>query len=164
MTRCGTCSPISGCRSTGSSSAGTGWKNCSATSAAKRLPTRRREPPMSADSAGVIHNIGYRAYQGQRLGRPEIVRALTWYSLRAAFGFGRGAKAKIVPVLTFVVMCAPAVISAVVTALGASHARPITYDVYVAPLRILVLIVFMAAQAPDLVSRDLRSHTLPLYF
>jgi ABC-2 type transport system permease protein len=119
---------------------------------------------MSTDSAGVIHNIGYRAFQGQRLGRPEIVRALTWYSLRGAFGFGRGVKAKIVPVLTFVVMCAPAVISAAVIALSSSHTRPISYDVYLAPLRTLVLIVFLAAQAPDVVSRDLRSHTLPLYF
>ena len=73
---------------------------------------------MSADSAGVIHNIGYRSYQGERLGRPQIVRALCWYSLRAAFGLGRGAKAKIVPMLTFVVMCLPAVISAVVIALS----------------------------------------------
>jgi ABC-2 type transport system permease protein len=119
---------------------------------------------MSADSTGVIHNIGYRDYQGQRLGRPEIVRALTWYSLRAAFGFGRGAKAKIVPVLTFMVMCAPAVISAVVIALSSSHVRPVSYDTYVSAIRILVLIVFLAAQAPDVVSRDLRSHTLPLYF
>ena len=30
--------------------------------------------------------------------------------------------------------------------------------------RILVLMAFIAAQAPELVSRDLRSHTLPLYF
>jgi ABC-2 type transport system permease protein len=119
---------------------------------------------MSADSAGVIHNIGYRNYQGPRLGRAEIVRALCWYSLRGAFGLGRGAKAKIVPVLTFVVMCAPAVISAVVIALSSGHTRPISYDTYVSALRILVLIVFLAAQAPDLVSRDLRSHTLPLYF
>lgn len=119
---------------------------------------------MSADSAGVIHNIGYRDYQGQRLGRPEIVRALTWYSLRGAFGLGRGVKAKLVPALTFVVMCAPAVISAVVIALSSSHLRPISYDTYVPALRTLLLIVFLAAQAPDLVSRDLRSHTLPLYF
>jgi len=112
----------------------------------------------------VIHDIGYRSYQGQRLGRPEIVRALTWYSLRSAFGIGRGAKAKIVPILTFVVMCAPAVISAAIIALSSSHTRPISYDTYLPALRILVLIVFLAAQAPDLVSRDLRSHTLPLYF
>jgi ABC-2 type transport system permease protein len=114
--------------------------------------------------AGVIHNIGYRSYDGQRLGRAQIVRALTWHSLRSAFGLGRGTKAKIVPVLTFVAICLPAVISAVVVALNSQHTRPISYDVYVPQLRIFVLIVFIAAQAPDLVSRDLRSHCLPLYF
>lgn len=119
---------------------------------------------MSADNVGVIHNIGYRAYRGSRLGRAQIVRALTWHSLRSAFGLGRGAKAKIVPVLTVVAMCLPAVVSAVVVALNSQHTRPISYDVYTPQLRIFVLIVFIAAQAPDLVSRDLRSHCLPLYF
>jgi ABC-2 type transport system permease protein len=119
---------------------------------------------MSADSVGVIHNIGYQAYEGERLGRAQIVRALTWHSLRSAFGFGRGAKAKIVPVLTFIVMCLPAVVSAVAVALNSQHTRPISYDVYLPQLRIFVLIVFIAAQAPELVSRDLRSHCLPLYF
>jgi ABC-2 type transport system permease protein len=119
---------------------------------------------MSADNTGVIHDIGYRAYEGVRLGRVQIVRALTWHSLRGAFGLGRGARAKIVPVLTFVAICLPAVVSAVAVALNPSHARPITYDVYTPQLRIFVLIVFIAAQAPDLVSRDLRNHCLPLYF
>jgi len=119
---------------------------------------------MSADNVGVIHNIGYRSYEGARLGRAQIVRALTSHSLRSAFGFGRGAKAKIVPVLTFVAICLPAIVSAVAVALNSGHTRPISYDVYLPQLRIFVLIVFMAAQAPDLVSRDLRSHCLPLYF
>jgi ABC-2 type transport system permease protein len=119
---------------------------------------------MSADNVGVIHNIGYQAYEGSRLGRAQIVRALAWHSLRSAFGFGRGAKAKIVPVLTFVAICLPAVVSAVSVALNSQHTRPISYDVYLPQLRIFVLIVFIAAQAPDLVSRDLRSHCLPLYF
>ena len=90
--------------------------------------------------------------------------ALTWHSLRSAFGFGRGAKAKIVPVLTFVIMCAPAVVNAVAMALGRTHARVVPYDTYVGTLRVLVLLVFIAAQAPELVSRDLRSRVLPLYF
>ena len=38
------------------------------------------------------------------------------------------------------------------------------YDTYVFQLRVLVMIIFIAAQAPELVSRDLRSHVLPLYF
>jgi len=123
-----------------------------------------REGPVSADSAGVIHNIGYQAYEGPRLGRAHIVGALTWHSLRSAFGFGRGVKAKIVPVLTFIVICLPAVVNAVAVALNHQHTRLLSYDTYLPQLRIFVLIVFIAAQAPDLVSRDLRSHCLPLYF
>ncbi|HET9897975.1 MAG TPA: ABC transporter permease [Streptosporangiaceae bacterium] len=119
---------------------------------------------MSADSAGVIHNIGYRAYEGSRLGRAEILRALTWHSLRGAFGFGRGAKAKVVPLITFVLMCLPALVDAAIIALSSQHARQISYDTYLPSLRILVLIIFIATQAPEVVSRDLRSHTLPLYF
>jgi ABC-2 type transport system permease protein len=38
------------------------------------------------------------------------------------------------------------------------------YDVYVPGLRAAVVIIFIAAQAPELVSRDLRSRVLPLYF
>jgi ABC-2 type transport system permease protein len=117
-----------------------------------------------APGAGVIHDIGYQTYDGQRFGRGRIALALCWHSLRSAFGFGRGAKAKIVPVFTFVIMCAPAVVNAVIMALGRSHTRVVDYDTYVGQLRVLVLRVFMAAQAPELVSRDLRSRVLPLYF
>ncbi|HEY7016698.1 MAG TPA: hypothetical protein VH480_28250 [Streptosporangiaceae bacterium] len=116
---------------------------------------------MSAES-GVIHDIGYRRYTGPRLGRAQIIRALYWHSLRSAFGLGRGAKAKIVPVIAFVIMCLPAVANAVVVANGG--ARIVPYDTYVMQLRIVVMIIFIAAQAPELVSRDLRSHVLPLYF
>jgi ABC-2 type transport system permease protein len=114
--------------------------------------------------AGVIHDLGYRHYDGPRLGRAGIIRALYWHSLRSAFGIGRGAKAKIVPVLAFIILCTPAVINAVAMALGHSHTRIIDYDTYDGPLRVLVILVFIAAQAPELVARDLRSRVLPLYF
>jgi len=117
-----------------------------------------------AGPAGVINDIGYRAYGGERLGRGAIVRALTWHSLRSVFGLRRGAKAKIIPVITFVVMCLPAVVNAVAVALSGNHARQVSYDTYVASLRVLVMLLFLAAQAPEVVSRDLRSHVLPLYF
>jgi ABC-2 type transport system permease protein len=115
-----------------------------------------------AGGGGVIHDIGYQHYEGPRLGRPAIIRALCWHSLRSAFGIGRGAKAKIIPVIAFVALCLPAVANAVVVAQG--NARLVPYDTYVFQLRVLVVIIFIAAQAPELVSRDLRSHVLPLYF
>jgi len=120
---------------------------------------------MSAEAAapdGVIHDLGYQHYDGPRLGRPAIIRALFWHSLRSAFGVGRGVRAKIVPILTFAIMCLPAVVNAVAAARGGG--RVIPYDTYLFRLRGLVMVIFVAAQAPELVSRDLRSHVLPLYF
>lgn len=118
----------------------------------------------SAGNGGVIHNIGYRSYDGQRLGRGQIMLALCWHSLRSAFGIGRGIKAKIVPVIAFSLMCLPAVVNAAAMAVNPDHRRIVSYGVYTPGLRIPVLLLFVAVQAPELVSRDLRSHCLPLYF
>jgi ABC-2 type transport system permease protein len=116
----------------------------------------------AAGAAGVIHDLGYRSYDGPRLGRAQIVRALVWHSFRSSWGIGRGIKAKIIPILAMVVMCLPALVNAFAVAQG--NARLFGYDVYSPQLRVVVLIIFIAAQAPELVSRDLRSHVLPLYF
>jgi ABC-2 type transport system permease protein len=117
----------------------------------------------TAGGGGVIHDLGYRRYEGQRLGRPAIVRALYWHSLRSAFGIGRGARAKIVPSLIFIIMCLPAIVNAIVVARTPGHLRVVDYDTYTYRLRTLVMLIFVAAQAPEMVSRDLRSHVLPLY-
>jgi ABC-2 type transport system permease protein len=119
-------------------------------------------PASAASAAGVIHDLGYRGYDGPRLGRPRIVAALTWHSFRAAFGFGRGAKAKILPVIALVALCLPAAVNAF--AMSRGNARLVTYDTYVPILRVIVMMLFVSVQAPELVSRDLRSRVLPLYF
>jgi ABC-2 type transport system permease protein len=111
---------------------------------------------------GVIHDLGYRGYDGVRLGRRQIVAALAWHSFRSAFGFGRGAKAKILPVIAIVILLLPAVINAFQMSQGAPRILP--YDTYRASLRVLVMAIFVAVQAPEMVSRDLRSRVLPLYF
>jgi ABC-2 type transport system permease protein len=113
---------------------------------------------------GVIHDLGYRRYDGPRLGRAAIIRALYWHSLRSAFGIGRGAKAKIVPILAFILMCLPAIVNAVAVAQQPGQPPVVDYDTYAYQLRTLVMLIFVAAQAPELVSRDLRSHVLPLYY
>jgi ABC-2 type transport system permease protein len=120
--------------------------------------------PAPQASGGVIHNIGYRRYDAQRLGRAQIVRALTWHSLRSAFGIGRGAKAKIFPVVLFGLICLPAVVNAVALATDPSGGAIVNYDNYVPQLRIIPMLIFVAIEAPNLVSSDLRTHTLPLYF
>ena len=49
-------------------------------------------------------------------------------------------------------------------AMSRGNPRLVYYDTYVPVLRDLVMTVFVAVQAPELVSRDLRSRVLPLYF
>jgi ABC-2 type transport system permease protein len=124
--------------------------------------TNMSEQAAAPQPAGQIHDLGYRRYDGPRLGRAAIVRALTWHSFRSAWGFGRGAKAKIIPILLFIAMCLPAFVDAFAVARG--NAPLFGYDVYVPTLRVIVVLIFLAAQAPELVSRDLRSRVLPLYF
>jgi ABC-2 type transport system permease protein len=120
------------------------------------------EAQAQSRAGGVIHDLGYRGYDGPRLGRAQIVRALTWHSFRSAWGIGRGVKGKIVPALAFIAICLPAFVNAFAVARG--NPRLFGYDVYVPNLRAAVVIVFIAAQAPELVSRDLRNRVLPLYF
>lgn len=117
-------------------------------------------PAMTTDS--VIHDIGYKPYAGPRLGRGHILRSLYWFSLRSAFGFGRGARARIIPLGGFAAMLLPAAISIYkVASVGGDPV--LTYSHYAYSMS-LFLIVFVAVAAPELVSRDLRHHTLPLYF
>jgi ABC-2 type transport system permease protein len=117
---------------------------------------------MPSNPTGVIHDLGYRRYDGPRLGRGYIVRALAWHSFRSAFGLGRGAKAKVVPVIAMVALCLPAAVNAF--AMSRGNARLLSYDAYQPALRVIVMTIFVAVQAPELVSRDLRSRVLPLYF
>ncbi len=113
-------------------------------------------------ATGVIHDLGYRRYDGPRFDRSRIVAALAWHSFRSAFGLGRGPKAKIIPVIAFVALLLPAIVNAF--AMSRGNPRQVDYDTYVPALRDLIMLVFVAVQAPELVSRDLRNRVLPLYF
>lgn len=116
----------------------------------------------SDGNGSVIHDIGYKPYTGTRLGRAHIVRALYFFSLRAAFGFGRSARARIIPLATFALMMLPAAVSIYkVASVGGALPLPYTHYAYNTSL---LFFLFVAVAAPELVSRDLRHHTLPLYF
>src|ERR1700753_2001592 len=102
--------------------------------------------PADVLPAGVIHDLGYQRYAGDRCGRPAIVRALAVYSLRSPFGLGRGSRAKIVPIGVFALLCLPALINAVLVARGGARAFP--YDTYSYPVRVVGMIIFLAAPDP----------------
>jgi ABC-2 type transport system permease protein len=112
-------------------------------------------------SSGVIHDIGYQRYTGPRLGRGYAVRSLYTHSLRTAFGLGRGLKAKLFPWGVVAVVTMAAVI---ITAIQAQSTERIsTYPEFVDVMGFLVMLL-LASVAPELLSRDLRSRVLTLYF
>jgi ABC-2 type transport system permease protein len=109
----------------------------------------------------VIHDIGYQRYTGTRLGRGYAARSLFEHGLRVAFGLGRSAKAKIFPWIVIGLVTALAV---VVVAVKAQTGEVfLTYQDLPSVVSTIVM-VFLAVVAPELVSRDLRNNTLPLYF
>src|SRR5918995_5089729 len=114
-----------------------------------------------APNGGVIHDIGYQRYTGPRLGRRHIVASLYLHSLRAAFGLGRSAKAKVFPGIVIGLAFAVAVVGVAIRTQTGEIA--ITYLEYTEALGILILL-FLAVVAPELVCRDLRARVLPLYF
>lgn len=112
---------------------------------------------------GVIHDIGYRKYDGPRLGRWYRVRSLFSQSLRGAYGLGRPAASKILPVVLLAGMTLPALIVVVVTVMTQANELPLDYINYI-NTNFFISAIFLAAQSPQLVSRDLRFRTVPLYF
>lgn len=123
------------------------------------------EHPVTAPSGDQtrIHNIGYRSYDGPRLGRAYARRSLYSQSLRGSYGLGRSVKSKVLPMLLFVVMCVPAAIMVAVAVATKANELPVDYTRYAIVMQ-AVISLYVASQAPQSVSRDLRFKTVPLYF
>lgn len=113
-------------------------------------------------TSGVIHDIGYRHYDGPRLGRAAISRALMVSSLRHAYGLGRSGRSKVMPILLLAVMVVPAAI-VVGTEIGLQFDKPLIMPVDYAFLLQPVVALYLASQAPQLFSRDLRYRSIVLY-
>ncbi|MFC1411002.1 ABC transporter permease [Streptacidiphilus sp. N1-12] len=128
-------------------------------------PPQSSQPAEPGARADVIHDIGYRHYDGPRLGRAYAARSLFVLSLRGSFGLGRSVKSKILPMALLAVMCVPALIIVAVVVYLKRDTFPssVTYPHYLSLMQ-FVIAVFVAAQAPVALSRDLRFMTLPLYF
>jgi ABC-2 type transport system permease protein len=128
--------------------------------------------PPRAGPAGSIYDLGYRGYDGPRLGRRHAVATLIRDAFRACWGIGRSGRAKIVPFGLFALAMIPAVVAVGVSALvsqlgqagGAFDDEAIigfsSYFEYVWPL----VALFVAAQAPELVGGDQRHRVLALLF
>jgi ABC-2 type transport system permease protein len=112
--------------------------------------------------AGVIHDLGYRHFDGVREGTATIARTLFVTGLRHAYGLGRSGKSKVMPFILLAMSLLPALIVVGVVVLTGLDSLPISYADYTNQTQLLVSL-FAAAQAPVLFSRDLRHRSIVLY-
>ncbi|MFI7274169.1 ABC transporter permease subunit [Streptomyces sp. NPDC049879] len=118
-------------------------------------------PGQAADAR--IHDIGYRRYEGTRLGARYARWSLLVHSLRGAYGLGRSARSKVLPWGLFAVMALPAIVMVAVASTAGTDELLIEHTRYALEMEPIV-VLFLAMAAPQLVSLDLRFKTMPLYF
>ncbi len=112
-------------------------------------------------AAGAIYDLGYQRYGGTRFGRSYSLRILIAYSFRAAFGIGRGEKAKMMPVLVAALVFMPALIQ-----IGVASAAGMSQMIHYADhleFTAFLLALFAAGQAPELIVADKQHGVLSLY-
>jgi ABC-2 type transport system permease protein len=125
------------------------------------MSNRSELPP-----SGVIHDLGYRPYTGPRLGEGPVAWAFFLTGLRNAYGLGRSGRSKVLPMILLGMMLLPALILTGVLVQARDvlelDEHLVAYSTYPITTQLLIS-VFVAAQAPTLLSRDLRFQTITLY-
>jgi ABC-2 type transport system permease protein len=115
------------------------------------------------ETTGAIYDIGYRHYDGPRLGRRGAMAAIIGAGLRAVFGLGRSGRSKILPWGALVLAMMPAIVAVAIRVLVGDVVDLYSYENYLWGIGAL-LPIFVAAQAPELVVNDMRHRVLALYF
>jgi len=121
-------------------------------------------------STGTVFDIGYQRYADAREGRGRSRRAIFKDGVRIALGLGRGGRAKILPWFFIVVLSVLglgfALVAGAANRLGgpgtAEQAHLPSHSDYYGVASI-ILFVFGAVMAPELLCRDKRDGTINLY-
>ncbi len=115
-----------------------------------------------------VFDLGYQRYTGPREGRNRARLALFENGVRTVLGIGRGGRAKILPVGLFLAVITPAAVFVTILAFldpiagdDASQFIPGPADYY--SIVSVILIIFGAIMAPELLCPDRRDNVLPLY-
>ena len=116
----------------------------------------------ASERSGVIHDLGYRGYDGRRESSATVALVLFVTGLRHAYGLGRSGRSKVMPFLLLGIAVLPAAIMVGAMAMLGLPALPTSYAAYPSQMQTIISL-FAAAQAPVLFSRDLRHRSIVLY-
>ena len=126
---------------------------------------------MSAEArGGTVFDIGYQRYTGVREGRGRARRALFKDAVRIALGLGRGPRAKVLPFFFIGLLSAIGLVMAIVAGAvnrmggpGAADRAGVPSHVDYYGIASIIMFVFAAVVAPELLCRDRREGTVNLY-
>lgn len=111
--------------------------------------------------SSAIYDLGYQRYSGAKFGRAHAIRTLIIFSLRAAFGMGRGEQARRMPMLVVAFVFLPT-LGQIAVASATGQVSIITYGGYLL-FTGFAIALFVAAQAPELIVTDKSNGALTLY-
>jgi ABC-2 type transport system permease protein len=115
-----------------------------------------------ADATGEVFDIGYQRYDGPREGRMRARQALWLNGVRTAIGLGRGWQSKVLPGLLLVAVILPALLfSFIASTADIGDEVPSQADYFW--IVNIVVILFAATTAPELLCPDRRDRVLDLY-
>ena len=111
-----------------------------------------------------VFDLGYQRYTGPREGRNRARLALFENGVHTVLGVGRGGRAKILPVGLFLGAITPAVVFVIILSfIGDAGADFIPSPANYYSIVSIILIIFGAIMAPELLCPDRRDNVLPLY-
>jgi ABC-2 type transport system permease protein len=133
------------------------------------MSTVETAPPVSQTMrGGTVFDIGYQRYTGPREGRSRARVAVFKDGVRTALGLGRGARAKVLPWFFIATLVSIALIMALVAGAAlrfggpsAAENLPSHSDFY--GIASIILFVFAAVVAPELLCPDRREGVINLY-
>ena len=127
-------------------------------------------PRSSHGASGTVFDIGYQPYTGRREGRGRSRVAIFKDGFRTALGFGRGARAKILPWFFIGVLTAISLVMAIVAGAAERLGGPGTAERANLPshsdfygIASIILFVFAAVVGPELLCPDRRNRVISLY-
>ena len=111
---------------------------------------------------GEVFDLGYQHYDGPREGRMRARKALWLNGVRTALGLGRGSLAKVLPILLFVAVMIPAVVAILIASVADFGEDIVDHSDYYRFVSV-ILVLFSAIIAPELLCSDRRDGVINLY-
>ncbi len=115
----------------------------------------------NAERYGEVFDRGYQHYEGSRHGRAGSIWALTRFSINRAMGIKKSWTAKVIPILVYIGAAMTAIIPVGIESFTGQVVMP--YDQFF-NIIFLLIGVFVATIAPEMLCGDRRENVLSLYF